>query len=271
MGSFFFLPFTGGAPTRPGKDKKKKEPKYTEETAPSFPGSPFPGSPRKSLRKERAARSASRRISLPQPDPADLAGEAPPINYEIGAGWVVYWNPPTVLEHSVNNADYVNSLREIADFQGVANFWNKISSIQKPSKIVHGAHNLMVFRRGLVPCWESFPAGGSWIINYHRWEEDVAQIDALWETVMFGLASEAFGTPELVGASIHIRTRGYRVCIWNRDNRVGDVRFQIADKLRMLLSIHPRKEIKYKYFSVCMRDGSTTTQATPYQFVKVTF
>lgn len=263
------VPFSGKAP----KAKTKKaladaeEEKFTASQAASFPGSPIPGgSARGSITSKRRRRS-----SLPVPDPADLAGEAPPINYEIGAGWVIYWNPPTALEHSTNNQDYVKSLREIADFQGVASFWDKIRGIQKASNISHGAHNLMVFRRGLVPCWESFPAGGAWILNIHRWEDDVKQIDALWETVMFGLAGEAFCTPEVIGASLHIRTRGYRICIWNRDNRVGDVRFQIADKLRMLLSIHPRKEIKYKYFSCSLRDGSTTAQATPYQFVKVTF
>jgi len=247
----------GGAPTRRLKDDPVEEKQDAKM--------PYDGaSPERSKR-------ASRRMTLPKPDPKDLEGSAPPIDYEIGRGWVVYWNPPTALEHDTHNDAYVKSLREIADFQGVSNFWDKIKSLQKPSRIIHGAHNFMVFRKGVVPAWESFPAGGAWIINYHRWEDETAKIDAVWETVMFGLASEAFGTPEVVGASLHIRTRGYRVCIWNRDNRVGDVRFTVADKLRMLLAIHPRKEVKYKYFSNCLKDGSTTSMATPYQFVKVTF
>jgi translation initiation factor 4E len=249
----------GGAPTRRLKDDPAPEEEKEDGKMPYAGDSP-----------ERSKRP-SRRLTLPKPDPKDLEGIAPPIDYEIGKGWVVYWNPPTALEHDTHNDAYVKSLREIADFQGVANFWSKISNLQKPSKIIHGAHNFMVFRKGVVPAWETFPAGGAWIINFHRWEDETAKIDAVWETVMFGLASEAFGTPEVVGASLHIRTRGYRVCIWNRDNRVGDVRFTVADKLRMLLAIHPRKEVKYKYFSNCLKDGSTTSMATPYQFVKVTF
>lgn len=256
---------------RPSDEEKAEE-------APPFPGSPLPGSVRDTLVGRSAAESMGSRVLAPrepikrvQVDLPNLDAPAPPINYEIGNGWTVFWNPPTSLNHSTHNTDYLKSLREICDFQGVTNFWDKIKSLQKPSRVKNGAHNLMAFRKGLVPAWESFPYGGCWIINFHRWEEACKQIDALWETVLFGLASEAFGTPEVVGASIHIRTRGYRVCIWNRDNRVGDVRFAIADKLRMLLSIHPRKEIKYKYFSMSLADGSTTSQATPYQFIKVTF
>lgn len=86
---------------------------------------------------------------------------------------------------------------------------------------------------------------------------------------MFNLVAEGFGTPEVVGASLHIRDRGYRLCIWNRDNRLKEVRFNIADKLRMLLSIHCTQEIHYKFFARCLQDGSTTSRATPYQFVKV--
>jgi len=262
------VPFSGSAPTMSAQKKIKKERRKSQEEIDFEDKAKDVAKKRRDSRREERK---SRRLTLPQPDPKDLEGDAPAINYNIGAGWVVYWNPPTSLEHSTHNEQYMKSLREIADFQGVANFWGKIANLQKPSKITHGAHNFMVFRKGLVPAWESFVAGGAWIINYHRWEEETVKIDAVWETVMFGLASEAFGTPEVVGASCHIRTRGYRICIWNRDNRVGDVRFQIADKLRMLLSLHPRKEIKYKYFSCCLKDGSTTSQATPYQFVKVTF
>jgi len=204
-----------------------------------------------------------------------LGGAAPPIPYDPQNGWTVFWNPPTSIVHSTpgqqQNEEYLKSLREIGYFKNMLDFWPKVATFQKPSRILHGMHNLMVFRKGLVPAWESFPEGGCWIVSWRRYDDDIKKIDAIWETVMFGLASEGFGTPEVVGASLHIRETGYRVCIWNRDNRVQDARFIIADKLRMLLSIHPRKEIKYKFFARALEDGSTTARATPYQFVKVTF
>jgi len=204
-----------------------------------------------------------------------LGGAAPPIPYDTNGGWTVYWNPPTSIVHSTpkhqQNEEYLKSLREIGYFKNMLDFWPKVGTFQKPSRILHGMHNLMVFRKGLVPAWESFPEGGCWIVSWRRYDDDIKKIDAIWETVMFGLASEGFGTSEVVGASLHIRETGYRVCIWNRDNRVQDARFVVADKLRMLLSIHPRKEIKYKFFARALEDGSTTARATPYQFVKVTF
>jgi len=202
---------------------------------------------------------------------AEFDGIPSPPPYHPKDGWTVYWNPPTSIKHSTHNEEYLKSLKELQSFDGIADFWKKVKTIQAPSKITHGHHNLMVFRKGLVPAWETFPHGGAWIVTYDRNDiELVSKIDSVWQTVMFGLVSEGLGTPEVVGASLHIREMGYKVCIWNRDNRVEDARFQIADKLRMLLSIHPKQEVKYKFFSRALQDGSTTCQAIPYQFVKVT-
>jgi hypothetical protein len=200
---------------------------------------------------------------------AEFDGIPSPPPYHPKDGWTVYWNPPTSIKHSTHNEEYLKSLKELQRFNGIGDFWKKVTKLQAPSKITHGHHNLMVFRKGLVPAWESFPHGGCWIVTYDRAEE--TKIDSVWQTVMFGLVSEGFGTTEVVGASMHIREKGYKVCIWNRDNRMEDARFQIADKLRMLLSIHPRQEVKYKFFSRALQDGSTTAKAVPYQFVKVSF
>jgi len=200
-----------------------------------------------------------------------MVGDAPPITYDVKAGWTLYWNPPMTLKHSTHNDVYVKGLKELQSFKGIGDFWSKASEIQKPSRVHHGAHNFMIFRKGLVPAWESFPCGGCWIVNYPRTSQEAEKIDSCWETVMFNLVAEGFGTPEVVGASLQIRDRGYRLCLWNRDNRIKDVRFAIADKLRMLLSLHPRMEIHYKYFAKCLQDGSTTARATPYQFIKVKF
>jgi len=188
--------------------------------------------------------------------------------------WVLYWNPPTSLKHSNSGKEYLKGIKALVTFEGIDDFWGKLMGQRKPSQMGShtGAHNLMIFRQGLIPAWESFPFGGCWILTFPRNVTKPQFIDSAWESLMFMMVSEGFGTQQVVGASLHIRGQNYRITVWNRDNRDGNpVRFEIADQLRVKLNLGNRAQLAYKNFQQAIQDGSTTRRGTNYEFVKVRF
>ena len=92
-------------------------------------------------------------------------------------------------------------------------------------------------------------------------------LSKLWETLLFGTVGEHFEESDVVGCVLAIRPKEDILSIWNKDNEANpNVRFQIGEKLKSLLTLDDNSTIEYKDNQSSMRDKSSFRNARPYMF-----
>lgn len=120
-----------------------------------------------------------------------------------------------------------------------------------------------MFRKNLVPAWETFPKGGAWIIKVRKKN---GVIGRLWEELLFACVGELFEEPDLVGVVLSSRSSQDLLSVWNSDNTNGDVRFRIGDRLRDILNLDESTQVEYKSFQSAINDGSSFRNAATYVY-----
>lgn len=113
--------------------------------------------------------------------------------------------------------------------------------------------DIFFFREGEVPMWEESPQGGTWIDKVKK-EDD---IDHMWEGVLFALIGEQFEEPNVIGASLSLRTKERLLMIWLKDGTNERVRTNVSNKLRHFLKLDPKSVTLYykehgKSIKVCI-------------------
>jgi hypothetical protein len=84
---------------------------------------------------------------------------------------------------------------------------------------------------------------------------------------LFGTVGEHFEESDVVGCVLAIRPKEDILSIWNKDNEANpNVRFQIGEKLKSLLTLDDNSTIEYKDNQSSMRDKSSFRNARPYMF-----
>ena len=92
-------------------------------------------------------------------------------------------------------------------------------------------------------------------------------LSKLWETLLFGTVGEHFEESDVVGCVLAIRPKEDILSIWNKDNEANpNVRFQIGEKLKALLTLDDNSTIEYKDNQSSLRDKSSFRNARPYMF-----
>ena len=120
-----------------------------------------------------------------------------------------------------------------------------------------------MFRKNLVPAWETFPKGGAWIIKVRKKN---GVIGRLWEELLFACVGELFEEPDVVGVVLSSRSSQDLLSVWNSDNTNGDVRFRIGDRLRDILNLDESTQVEYKSFQSAISDGSSFRNAATYVY-----
>ena len=117
----------------------------------------------------------------------------------LESGWTVWWD-----EGKMRVGDYADHLQNLGSFRSVEEFWNMYTSLSRPNQLHHMSHyrgfsssslffsisnakmlrqtfrrqksswltltrsRVAVFREGVLPMWEAFPTGGSWIVRFKK-------------------------------------------------------------------------------------------------------
>lgn len=150
-------------------------------------------------------------------------------------------------------------LKRLGSFNTVESAWRHLAYLKRPSQLPLD-WNVYLFRHGGVPAWESFPAGGCWLIKVRKAN---GQVDRLWEELCFAAIGEMFAEPAVVGVCVSTRLRYDVISVWDRDARV---RFRIGERLKELLNLDESSRVEYKEFRSSIRDGSTYRGGTPYVY-----
>ncbi|MES1909203.1 MAG: hypothetical protein MHM6MM_001985 [Cercozoa sp. M6MM] len=187
--------------------------------------------------------------------------EVPENEHRLETDWTL-WLDKKKEVHCKNFADFKANLAQVSRFGSVEGFWRSFSFLAQPSRLPRD-YDVFMFRKNMVPAWESFPAGGCWIIKVRKGN---GLIDRLWEELAFAAIGEMFEEPTLVGVTVSTRAKDDVVAIWNSDNTNPATRFKIGEKLKVILNLDASTCIEYKAFSAAIQDGSTFRAAKQFMF-----
>jgi translation initiation factor 4E len=164
--------------------------------------------------------------------------------------------------------DYLSSefragLHKVGSFDTIESFWKLYLYLKRPSALESNV-NLYLFRDApdIAPMWECFPKGGCWILKIKKKRDSGASVlGKMWQDMVFSAIGECFEEPDVVGISVHIRSREDLISVWNRDNTNEDIRFHIGEKMKQILDLDPATMIEYKHNATSMQDMSSFRNA----------
>lgn len=116
---------------------------------------------------------------------------------------------------------WADRLHAVPPFASVEDFWAVYEAVAPPSALQSGGE-IYVFREtGQPPSWETWPTGGQWRLPVAA-SSSGESVDGLWLSVLLALLGEQLTEPgeafdEVVGATICVRSQGYRIGVWTRN------------------------------------------------------
>mmetsp|Transcript_3605 Transcript_3605/g.5593 ORF Transcript_3605/g.5593 Transcript_3605/m.5593 type:complete len:237 (-) Transcript_3605:165-875(-) len=179
-----------------------------------------------------------------------------------------FWYDKKQNKKVAGASEYRASLVKLGSFNTVESFWKLYLYLKRPS-VLDVNVNLYLFRDGpdIAPMWECFPKGGCWILKVKKKLDTGASVlGKMWHDMVLSTIGELFEEPDVVGISVHIRSREDLISVWNKDNTNDDVRFHIGEKMKQILDLEPSTMIEYKHHATSMRDMSSFRNAKGYVF-----
>eukprot|EP01120_Amphizonella_sp_Union-15-10_P005038 TRINITY_DN1577_c0_g1_i1.p1 TRINITY_DN1577_c0_g1~~TRINITY_DN1577_c0_g1_i1.p1 ORF type:complete len:340 (+),score=85.23 TRINITY_DN1577_c0_g1_i1:86-1105(+) len=152
--------------------------------------------------------------------------------------------PPTNFEAN---------LQKIGTFNSVQGFWSFYTHMKRPAELQINS-DVLLFREGLIPMWESFPQGGSWKL---RLKKRSTLLGRMWEELLFAAIGETFDDPSVVGVVLSKRTKEDQVAVWMSQN---SVKFKVGQKLKHILHLEPNSPIEYKTNNQSLKQNFTVQQ-----------
>jgi translation initiation factor 4E len=160
-------------------------------------------------------------------------------------------------------SEFRAGLHKVGSFDTIESFWKLYLYLKRPSALESNV-NLYLFRDApdVAPMWECFPKGGCWILKIKKKRDSGASVlGKMWQDMVFSAIGECFEEPDVVGISVHIRSREDLISVWNRDNTNEDIRFHIGEKMKQILDLDPATMIEYKHNATSMQDMSSFRNA----------
>mmetsp|Transcript_19870 Transcript_19870/g.33434 ORF Transcript_19870/g.33434 Transcript_19870/m.33434 type:complete len:244 (-) Transcript_19870:1193-1924(-) len=189
-------------------------------------------------------------------------------HHRLQTPWSFWYDKKQSYQKKAVAAEYRNSLQKLASFDTVESFWKVYLYLKRPSALDLNV-NLYLFRDGpnIAPMWECFPNGGCWILKVKKKKDSGASVlGKMWQDMVFSTIGELFEEPNVVGISVHIRSREDLISVWNRDNTNEDARFHIGEKMKQILDLEPSTMIEYKHHFTSLQDMSSFRNAKGYVF-----
>lgn len=153
-----------------------------------------------------------------------------------------------------NPLTYDQSLRIIATFSTVEQFWSVQSYLLRPSEL-SGHSDLHLFKDGIKPLWEddANKEGGKWIVRLRK-----GLASRCWENLILAILGEQFMVgEEICGAVISIRSQEDIISVWNKTANDSITTIRIRDILKRVLNLPLNTIMEYKTHNDSLRDHSS--------------
>ena len=109
--------------------------------------------------------------------------------------------------------DYNNSIKKVASFTSIQEFWSVYSHLQRPNDLGH-VTEFHLFKEGIRPIWEDSLNGGKWILRIKK-----GLGSRLWESLVLAVIGDQFENTgdEICGIVISVRNGEDILSVWNKN------------------------------------------------------
>ncbi|GAO49119.1 hypothetical protein G7K_3277-t1 [Saitoella complicata NRRL Y-17804] len=160
--------------------------------------------------------------------------------------------------------NYENSMRRIASFSSVEDFWAIYSHLMRPDGMPH-ISDIHLFRHGVRPVWEDElnMNGGKWIVRLRK-----GLASRYWEELVMAIVGDQFHDvgDELCGAVLSIRNQEDILSVWNKTANLGRANLRIRDAIKKVLNLPMETLMEYKSHTDAIKDNrsyGTSVPSTP--------
>ncbi|ORY99154.1 translation initiation factor eIF 4e-like domain-containing protein [Syncephalastrum racemosum] len=150
--------------------------------------------------------------------------------------------------------DYEGSMKRIASFSSIEEFWAVYSHLRRPSGLPN-ISDYHLFKFGVRPVWEDEANinGGKWIVRLKK-----GLASRYWELLVLAIIGEQFDVQgEICGAVLSIRNSEDIISVWNRTASNGKINLRIRDTIKRVLSLPQDTIMEYKTHNDSLRDNSS--------------
>ncbi|XP_049296606.1 eukaryotic translation initiation factor 4E isoform X3 [Anopheles funestus] len=154
---------------------------------------------------------------------------------------------------------WTESLKEVASFSTVEDFWSLYNHIRGPSEIKVGG-DYMLFKLDIRPMWEheSNKHGGRWTLSHNK-----RFSDKYWLDTVLCLIGETFEySDDICGAIINVRQKIDKISIWTANYQNREAVMNIGQTFKERLGL--RENINYQVHLDTMAKASSSATKTTY-------
>ncbi|CDH52559.1 eukaryotic translation initiation factor 4e type2 isoform 3 [Lichtheimia corymbifera JMRC:FSU:9682] len=172
-------------------------------------------------------------------------------HHPLSSTWV-FWFMHRMPKAKIK--DYEGSMKRIASFSTVEEFWAVYSHLRRPSDLptISDYH---LFKQGVRPVWEDDAniRGGKWIVRLKK-----GLASRYWEQLLLAIVGEQFDVgDEICGAVLSIRSSEDIISVWNKTAANGRINLKIRDTIKKMLNLPAETTMEYKTHNDSLRDKSS--------------
>jgi len=136
-------------------------------------------------------------------------------------------------------SNFETTLVSLGTCNTVEEFWRYYSHLKRPNELSSNS-NLHLFRGAIVPMWENFPTGGTWVL---RMKKGCALLARMWEELLIACIGEAFEEPDVLGVVLSIRPKEDALHVWNANHHL---KYAIGEKLKSVMCLLSNCPMEYR-------------------------
>ncbi|KAG0298230.1 Eukaryotic translation initiation factor 4E type 2 [Dissophora globulifera] len=150
--------------------------------------------------------------------------------------------------------NYESSMKKIATFGSVEDFWAVYSHLRRPHELPH-VSDYHLFKQGVRPVWEDAANihGGKWIVRLKK-----GLASRYWENLVMAVIGDQFDVgSEICGLVLSIRGAEDILSIWNQSAHEGRINLKIRDTMKRVLNLPADTIMEYKTHNDALKDNSS--------------
>ncbi|KAG0180162.1 Eukaryotic translation initiation factor 4E type 2 [Apophysomyces sp. BC1021] len=162
--------------------------------------------------------------------------------------WFMHRSPKEKIK------DYEGSMKRIASFTSVEEFWAVFSHLRRPNDLPY-ISDYHLFKQGVRPVWEDEAnmQGGKWIVRLKK-----GLASRYWESLVLAIIGDQFDVnDEICGAVLSIRASEDIISVWNKTAANGRINLKIRDTIKKNLGLPSDTIMEYKTHNDALRDRSS--------------
>uniref|UniRef100_A0A5S6Q4N4 eIF-4F 25 kDa subunit n=1 Tax=Trichuris muris TaxID=70415 RepID=A0A5S6Q4N4_TRIMR len=135
--------------------------------------------------------------------------------------------------------------RGIPKVGALSSFNSRLYRIIQEASTLQVGSDYYFFKENIRPEWEDEMNcnGGRWIVTVDR---NSHRVDTIWLELLVAMLGEQFGiySDQICGATVNIRHRGFKVCLWTKDALNQESNIRIGQIMKEKLGI--QESISYE-------------------------